>query len=115
MQKDISYHQSAIQYNEELADFAEDLSKRLENAEVAKWAQSVSKQHRFHAGRHKKSLANIEDGNVPGVETNNEKTVYRNASTGEYVTEEYAKEHPDITISEKVPDVHPKFQRPKKQ
>ena len=56
MQKDASYHKSAIQYNEELADFAGALADRLEHEEVARWARAVSKQHRFHAERHKKAF-----------------------------------------------------------
>lgn len=58
--KDASYHQAAIQYNDELADFAEDLSARINHEEVARWPKSVSKQHRFHAGRHRKALEKLE-------------------------------------------------------
>lgn len=68
MDKNISYHKSAIQYNEELADFAEALAGKLEHEEVARWALSVSKQHRFHAGRHKKALAKMQH-NGTGVDT----------------------------------------------
>ena len=60
MQKDASYHRSAIQYNEELAEFAESLAGDLEDPEVARWSMSVSKQHRFHAGRHRKALAKLQ-------------------------------------------------------
>lgn len=59
MQKDASYHEAAIKYNEELADFAQELSGRLENEEVSKWSRAVSKQHKWHAGRHKRALAKI--------------------------------------------------------
>lgn len=34
-------------------------------------------------------------------------TVYRDAVTGEYVTAEYAAEHPDTTVSETVEDDAP--------
>lgn len=61
MQKDATYYRSAIQYNEELSDFARGLADRLENPEVARWARSVSKQHKFHARLHKKSLARVEN------------------------------------------------------
>lgn len=61
MQKDASYHKAAIQYNEELASFAADLSKKVDHDEVSKWCMSVSRQHEFHAGRHKKALAKLEN------------------------------------------------------
>jgi rubrerythrin len=60
MEKDASYHKSAIQFNEELADFARELAQKLENEEVRRWARVTSKQHRYHANKHKKSLARIE-------------------------------------------------------
>lgn len=60
MQKDRVYHEAAIQYNEELAQFAEGLSERLEHEEVARWAKSVAKQHHFHAGRHTKALEKLD-------------------------------------------------------
>ncbi len=56
MQKDANYHESAIRYNEELAAFAEDLSERLKHEVIKQWSRAVAKQHRFHAGRHKKAL-----------------------------------------------------------
>lgn len=36
-----------------------------------------------------------------------DRKVYRDAVTGEYVTAEYAAEHPDTTVSETVPDDSP--------
>ena len=77
MHKDIIYHKSAIQYNEELADFAEALSDKLEHEEVARWARSVSKQHRFHAGRHKKALSKLQTngGFTTGVGTRDDDQV----------------------------------------
>lgn len=56
MQKTQAYHESAIEYNEGLADAAENLAPTLKDEEVRKWCTSVAKQHRFHAGRHQKSL-----------------------------------------------------------
>lgn len=56
MQKDQSYHESAIKYNEGIAEFAENLAPTLEHAEVQKWCTSVGKQHRFHAKRHRSAL-----------------------------------------------------------
>jgi hypothetical protein len=68
-QKDAAYYRSAIQYNEELSDFAKGLADRLENPEVARWARSVSKQHKFHARLHKKSLARVENNSGNAVAT----------------------------------------------
>jgi hypothetical protein len=108
MQKDASYHKSAIQYNEELADFAEDLAGRLEHEEVARWARSVSKQHRFHFGRHQKALHNLEhptqvinteDGGEDRV-IDDEQIVHRSAESGQYVTEDFAENNPATTVSE---------------
>jgi hypothetical protein len=73
MQKDAAYYRSAIQYNEELSDFARGLADRLENPEVARWARSVSKQHKFHARLHKKSLARLEN-NMANDDDSNEDT-----------------------------------------
>lgn len=69
MLKDATYHKAAIQYNEELATFAEDLSKRLEHEEVARWSRAVAKQHAFHAGRHKKALKKVESGEAAEATT----------------------------------------------
>lgn len=67
--KDESYHQSAILYNEELATFADDLAGKIESEEVARWSRSVAKQHRFHAGRHKKALDKIRKSLAKTVNT----------------------------------------------
>lgn len=82
MDKNISYHTSAIQYNEELANFAELLAERLEHEEVARWARSVSKQHRFHAGRHKKALSKLESGGVVTVVGDDDNTDESEADIG---------------------------------
>jgi len=59
MLKDQIYHESAIKYNEGLAEFAETLAPTLENEEVRKWCTAVGKQHRFHAKRHRSALNKI--------------------------------------------------------
>lgn len=64
-QKDASYHEAAIQYNESLAGHAEDVAKELDHPEVARWSRSVAKQHRFHAGRHRKALEKIQSKTGP--------------------------------------------------
>ena len=56
MQKDQTYHESAIKYNEGLAEFAENLAPTLEHEEVRRWCVAVGKQHRFHAKRHRSAL-----------------------------------------------------------
>jgi hypothetical protein len=59
MQKNVSYHESAIQYNEELALEAEKQEQLVEHPEVKKWCRSVARQHRFHEKRHRASLAKM--------------------------------------------------------
>lgn len=56
MQKDQTYHESAIAYNEGLAEFAENLVPTLEHEEVRRWCAAVGKQHRFHAKQHRSAL-----------------------------------------------------------
>jgi len=65
MQKDQSYHESAIKYNEGIAEFAENLAPELEHEEVQKWCTSVGKQHRFHAKRHRSALNKLLLKKVP--------------------------------------------------
>ena len=60
MNRDPKYHKAAIQYNEEMAAFAEGLAERLPHREIVRWARSIAKQHRFHASQHKRSLSRIE-------------------------------------------------------
>ena len=100
MEKDATYHSSAVQYNEGLAEAAEALAKTLKHPEIKKWCVSVGKQHRFHAKRHKSALAKIKAGeNVE--DTNDEDEVrHRDAGSGRYVTEEYANENQSTTIAE---------------
>lgn len=59
--KDVTYHRSAILYNEELAARAEALVDEVEDPEVKKWCRSVGKQHRFHAKRHQSALTKLEN------------------------------------------------------
>ena len=110
MLKDASYHKAAVQYNEELADFARDLADRIEHEEVARWSRSVANQHRFHAIRHKKALAKItgeqrtvdtEDGGEDRV-IDDDRVVHRSAESGEFVTAKEAAEHPKTTTEEHV-------------
>lgn len=62
MQKDLTYHLSAIEYNDALAVVAEETADKVEHPEVKKWCRSVAKQHRFHAKRHRSALAKLEQG-----------------------------------------------------
>lgn len=66
MSKDVSYHRSAIQYNDEFTTFAADLAERVEHEEVKKWCRSIAKQHEFHSGRHKKALSKLEENSGDG-------------------------------------------------
>lgn len=89
MLKDASYHQAAIQYNGELAKFAEDLADELGHPEVERWARSVAKQHRFHEGRHQKALDKIERHQAKTVNTEDggeDTTVEEHVSTSPSTT-----------------------------
>lgn len=57
--RDKSYHEDAIEYNETMAKAAEDLALKLDNEEIAAWCTSLGRQHRFHAERHRSSLAKM--------------------------------------------------------
>lgn len=111
MLKDRSYHESAIQYNEELAEFAEGLAERIEHEEVARWSRSVAKQHRFHAGRHKKALQKLDTQSVKTVDTedggedrvlDDERVVHRSAVSGKFVDASFSDDNPDTTTEERV-------------
>ena len=59
MLKDLSYHEAAIEYNEKLAKYAEDLAETLDHEEIRRWCCAVGKQHRFHAKRHRATLSKM--------------------------------------------------------
>lgn len=117
MQKDVNYHESAVEYNDELAKFADSLAGRLEHPEVQRWCRSVAKQHKFHAGRHQKALRKLqeqEDGSTVETEDggedvviDDERTVHRSAESGQFVTEAEAEENPSTTVEETVEVVSP--------
>lgn len=124
MPKDKRHHEAAVMYNEELADFAEDLAARLPDSEPKKWCVAVSKQHRYHANKHKAALAMIDNqgeaveeldsgGQIEDVPAEDEiiepsqyngddKIVHRSAETGQFVTEDFADENPATTVEESV-------------
>lgn len=89
--KDENYHIQAIEYNEKLAVYAKRLGEQLEHPEIKRWCKAVEKQHRYHLKRHKTSLRRLQDG--PDVD-------YRDAGSGKYVDEEYAKANPATTVAE---------------
>lgn len=68
MQKDATYHKAAIQYNDELADFAATLAERLGHHVVAGWCRSVEKHHRFHSSRHRIALEKLSEREAGAVE-----------------------------------------------
>lgn len=75
--KNADYHEAAIQYNNEFAEFAAGLSRRLEdkNKEVARWCMSISRQHEFHSNKHQKALNRLrsrEEGAVEDTEDGSE-------------------------------------------
>ena len=66
MEKDSTYHYSAVRYNEGLAEAAERLAETLEHPEIQKWCRGVGKQHRFHAKRHKAALSKMDSNEEAG-------------------------------------------------
>ena len=131
MPKDAAYHRSAIQYNDELANFASALAVRLDNPTVAGWARAVENQHRFHSSRHQNALRKLEGKGVGAVVNTedggedraivdhdvdtDEQIVHRSAETGQFVTEETAEDNPNTTVRETIDipraagDVHQPF------
>jgi hypothetical protein len=59
MKKDLSYYESAIEYNAGVADFAEQLAPTLSNEEVRRWCSSLAKKHRIHEKRHRIALETV--------------------------------------------------------
>jgi hypothetical protein len=134
MQKDAKYHEAAIKYNEQLADAADAVADELEHEVIEGWARSVAKQHRFHLRRHQKALTKLQDRGKHAAETDDrpdeqppvkddekltpeeiarldaqteehqEREVDRSSVTGQFVSEEYAEKHPDITVHETMED-----------
>lgn len=127
MQKNVSYHESAIQYNEQLALEAEKQEQLVEHPEVKKWCRSVARQHRFHEKRHRASLAKMlrvqaaaeagvateqeikaeadptVDGpnhDDPQVEAETPDVDHRSSVSGQYVSDEFAEENPATTVAE---------------
>lgn len=63
MSKSATYHESAVIYNETLAECAKSLSESLEDPEVSKWCAAIGRQHDFHAGRHRRALNRLAASN----------------------------------------------------
>lgn len=57
--KDVTYHESAVLYNKELADLAEELAERIPDAVVQTWCLAVAKQHRHHEKEHRAALVKL--------------------------------------------------------
>lgn len=127
MQKGKTYHEEAVIYNKELADFAEELSKRLEHETIKHWCTVVWKQHRFHERRHTAALAKLEtdkgyaqedttpdepevhvaeptleDEQAAFAAEYEQREVARDAGSGQFVSHEYAEENPETTVVETV-------------
>ena len=54
--KDVTYHASAVKYNEVMAEAAEKLVDSVPHPLIKKWCASVGKQHRYHAKKHQSAL-----------------------------------------------------------
>ncbi len=74
MQKDKTYHQSAIEYNDALAVAAEEQAEKVEHPVIKKWCTSVAKQHRFHSKRHARALEKLKNEESQAVESSTDKT-----------------------------------------
>ncbi len=100
MEKDSTYHTSAVQYNEGLAEAAEKLAETLKHPEIQKWCRGVGKQHRFHAKRHKAALsklnANEDPDNVEriadGLDVPDEKELSIEEEQAKYAAEQISSE-----------------------
>lgn len=116
MLKDQAYHEAAIKYNEGLAEFAETLAPTLGHEEIRRWCTAVGNQHRFHAKRHQSALNKILAKQTPeqveqvteGLDVpepvEDTDVDFRDAGSGQYVSEEYAEENPETTVSETTPE-----------
>lgn len=60
MQKNVTYHSSAVLYNEMLEERAREAAEKVEHPVVKKWCISIANQHEFHANRHRRALAKLE-------------------------------------------------------
>lgn len=110
--KDESYHESAVYYNEEVQKAIEKIAENIAHPVPRKWALSVARQHKYHAGRHRRALTKLrEEGAGAVVETedggevvvlDDERTVHRSAESGQFVSEETADAHPATTVQETV-------------
>jgi hypothetical protein len=119
--KDISYYEDAIVYNTMVGDAAREALETVKDPIIKKWCRAVAKQHDFHLDRHQRALDRMRAGEDPGeIEVMPEVVAipeevdqelspeevqrldvdYRSSQSGQYVTEEYAKAHPDVTVGE---------------
>ena len=55
----ITYHRSAVEYNDALAEVAREKAESVEDPTVKKWCTSVMKQHEFHGDRHRSALEKL--------------------------------------------------------
>ena len=71
MQKTVTYHSSAVLYNELLAEAARDAAGKVDDPVVKKWCEGIAKQHDFHAERHRASQEKLERKNDSTDDTSN--------------------------------------------
>jgi hypothetical protein len=71
MKKNEPYHESAILYNEILAQAAESAAERVPHPVVKKWCVGIGKQHRFHEARHRAALEKLQQKNAATAEKEN--------------------------------------------
>lgn len=120
MPKDASYHKAAIRYNEELATFSENLAKKLENDEIKRWARSVSRQHKLHAGHHRKALKRLKNS-FRGRKRNQETNVTDNApksieqEQADFAAKMEAQENAPENPTPEAPAAEPTEERPESE
>jgi hypothetical protein len=61
MQKNVTYHSSAILYNEMLAEGAREAAEKVEHPVVKGWCTGIANQHDFHAERHRRALEKLKN------------------------------------------------------
>lgn len=102
MPKDAAYHESAIRYNERLADFAKGLEKSIAHPEIQKWCRAVAAQHDFHLARHRQALNKVrqkaEENAVVETEDGSEGTNLSIAQQQAEFAAEQAREEADNVV-----------------
>lgn len=64
MSKDLAYHEAVVDYNQQFAEFAEQVVDSIEEPTVKKWCASIARQHRVHERRHRRIVERLTEENI---------------------------------------------------